>query len=515
EHAIHAKLKNKYGQYATTQRLSKSTHDVDEQFVRPNWDEATRRAKEYLSDWTTEELITLTSGVGWARDNCVGNIAAVEAKNFTGLCLEDSPLGVRFADRVSVFPAGVNTAATFDREMMRLRGVAMGKEFRGKGVHIALGPMMNMARVVEGGRNFEGFGADPYLAGEASFETIAGMQSQGVQACAKHYLNNEQEHGRRTTTSEVSDQTQHELYLHPFLKSVQAGVASIMCSYNLINDTYACENNKTLNEWLKHELGFEGFVMSDWDANHSTESANKGLDMTMPGDIQSDGTDRHFGNRLLVAVQDGRIPKKRVEDMATRIIAAWFVMGQDQEYPPVNFNAFSPTDPVNQHVNVQGDHGQLIRRIGAASTVLLKNEKAALPLIQPRSMALIGSDAGPAKKGANWYQDRAGLDGVLAQGWGSGTADYPYLISPLEAIQKHVMEDGTSLSWFLEDFDLESAGKIAANKDVAIVFIAATAGEEYLTVDGNVGDRNNLTAWNGGDDLVKAVAAHNNNTIVV
>jgi beta-glucosidase len=118
-------------------------------------------------------------------------------------------------------------------------------------------------------------------------------------------------------------------------------------------------------------------------------------------------------------------------------------------------------------------------------------------------------------KGPNAYPDRAGLDGVLGQGWGSGTADYPYLISPLEAIQTHARQDHTSLSWFLEDYDLQAAGHAALNKEVAIVFIAATAGEEYLTVDGNVGDRKNLTAWHQGDELVEAVAAHNPNTIVV
>jgi Glycosyl hydrolase family 3 C-terminal domain/Glycosyl hydrolase family 3 N terminal domain len=372
----------------------------------------------------------------------------------------------------------------------------------------------NLARVPEGGRNFEGFGADPYLAGEAAFETVVGMQSQGVQACAKHYLNNEQEHGRRTTTSEVSDRTQHELYLHPFLRSVQAGVASIMCSYNLVNGTYACENEGTLNRWLKGELGFEGYVVSDWWANHSTESATHGLDMTMPGVIEEDGTDEFFGNRLVQAVKDDKVKRERLEDMATRIVAAWFAMGQDSNYPEVNFNAFSPNGTANKHIDVQGDHDQLIRKIGAASTVLLKN-LGSLPLKQPRSLALIGSDAGPALKGPNWYPDRAGLDGVVSQGWGSGTADLPYLISPLEAIQARAREDHTSLSWYLNDFDLQQAAHATLNKDTAIVFIAATSGEEYRTVDGNVGDRNNLTAWNGGDALVEAVAAHNPNTIVV
>ena len=98
-------------------------------------------------------------------------------------------LGVRFADYVTAFPAGINAAATFDRTLMRRRGEAMGNEFRGKGVQVALGPAMNLARAPEGGRLWESFGGDPYLQGEAAYETILGIQSQGVQACAKHYIN--------------------------------------------------------------------------------------------------------------------------------------------------------------------------------------------------------------------------------------------------------------------------------------------------------------------------------------
>lgn len=108
----------------------------------------------------------------------------------------------------------------------------MGQEFKGKGVNVALGPMMNMGRIAQGGRNFEGFGADPYLTGEAAYETILGMQQAGVQACAKHLVNNEQEHKRTMESSLVDDRTQHEIYLHPFLRSIMAGVASIMCSYS-------------------------------------------------------------------------------------------------------------------------------------------------------------------------------------------------------------------------------------------------------------------------------------------
>jgi beta-glucosidase-like glycosyl hydrolase len=203
-----------------------------------------------------EEKVNITTGIGWMNGRCVGNTPPV--KDFPGLCLEDSPLGVRFGDFATAFPAGVNAVTTWNKRLIRTRGLYMGREFVGKGVNVALGPMMNMGRIARGGRNFEGFGADPYLTGEAAYETILGMQQAGVQACAKHFINNEQEFKRTLSSSEVSDRTQHEIYAHPFLRSVMAGVASIMCSYNLINGTYACENDKMMNDILKREYGFRG-----------------------------------------------------------------------------------------------------------------------------------------------------------------------------------------------------------------------------------------------------------------
>ncbi|KAJ3503995.1 hypothetical protein NLJ89_g8175 [Agrocybe chaxingu] len=120
-------------------------------------------------------------------------------------------------------------------------------------------PMMNMSRVAQGGRNWEGFGGDPFLVGEASYETILGMQEGGVIACAKHLVGNEQEHKRTTSSSDIDDRTMHETYTHPFLKSIMAGAGSIMSSYNLLNGTWACENDKIMNDFVKRELGFQGY----------------------------------------------------------------------------------------------------------------------------------------------------------------------------------------------------------------------------------------------------------------
>jgi beta-glucosidase len=164
------------------------------------------------------------------------------------------------ADHNSAFPAGVNVAATFSRRLMRLRGEALGAEFRGKGVDVMLGPASGpLGRVPQGGRNWEAFGPDPYLAGVAMAETIQGIQSRGVVACAKHYILNEQEHFRGSMDVRIDDRTMHELYLWPFADAVRAGVGSVMCSYNKINGTYACENEWTTNYLLKNELAFQGF----------------------------------------------------------------------------------------------------------------------------------------------------------------------------------------------------------------------------------------------------------------
>jgi len=391
----------------------------------------------------------------------------------------------------------------------------MGEEFRGKGVNIVLGLAMNIARVPAAGRNWEGFGADPYLAGEAAYQTIQGIQSKGVQANAKHYINNEQEHFRESSSSNVDDRTQHEIYLAPFLQAVRAGVATVMCSYNQVNGSYACGNSKMLNGVLKTELGFQGPVLSDWAAQHSVTDANNGLDQTMPGDglSGSSGGNNYFGSQLLSAVNSGTISQSRLNDMATRILAAWYLLGQDSGYPATNFNAWNSGS--GQHIDVQGNHSVLIRQITAASTVLLKNTNSVLPLSKPASIAVIGSHAAPNPSGPNACSDRGCNTGVLAQGWGSGTAEFPYLSDPLSAIRSRASSDGSTVTVSSSDTDLNSARSAATGKSVAIVFITADSGEGYITVEGNQGDRNNLNAWHSGDSLVSAVASVNSKTIVV
>ncbi|KAF8064003.1 glycoside hydrolase family 3 protein [Lyophyllum atratum] len=488
----------------------------------PAWSAAYAKAKAKISGFSLDELVSVTTGVQSTgfQGRCVGNIPSIEpatGRGWPGLCLEDSPLGVRLADFVTAFPTGINAAATFNRSLIRLRGLYMGLEHVGKGVNVALGPMMNLGRVAEGGRNFEGFGEDPFLAGEAAYETILGMQQGGVQACAKHFIDNEQEHLRTSSSSNVDDRTQHEVYAQPFLRSVMAGATSIMCSYNRINNTYACENDKTLNDILKREFGFQGYVMSDWGGTHSTLSAVAGLDMTMPGNV-GNGPGSYFGGNLTTYVQNQTISEDRVEDMATRVLAGWYFLNQNSpSFPRVNFNANRPGDEAtNQHIDVQDDHYKLVREMGAASTVLLKNERGALPLKRPRSIFLAGSDAGPAREaGPNAFRDQGGNDGILAMGGGSGTADFTYLISPYEALQARARKDRTSVTWIFDDFNLPRAANMAIGRSAAIVFVNSDSSEGSDRTYSNSFTRTNLTAWHGGDNLILSVAAQNNNTIVV
>jgi beta-glucosidase len=266
--------------------------------------------------------------------------------------------------------------------------------------------------------------------------------------------------------------------------------------------------------------------MSDWAATMSgPPSVLAGLDMTMPGDVTFDSGTTYFGQNLVNEVNNGTISAARVVDMATRILTPWFLLGQNQNFPPPNLNFVNLTE--SKKVNVQANHHILIRDIGAQSNVLLKNTNNALPFSSSPGLdgsngigtfAIIGSDAGPASSGPNGVgacADHGCVDGTLAQGWGSGTTNFPYLITPLEAIQAQARQNGQTLETSLYNWNIPLAQEIAAAADVAIVFSLADSGEGYITFDTNFGDRNNLSLWNNGDALIEAVAAVNPNTIVV
>lgn len=447
------------------------------------------------------------------------------------------------------------------------RGVAMGQEHKGKGIDIQLGPVAGpIGRAPAAGRNWEGFSPDPVLTGVGMAETIKGMQDMGIIATAKHYVGNEQgnfcpclfvvikgpdtlltyhtEHFRQASeaqgygynitesiSSNIDDKTLHELYVWPFADAVRAGVGAIMCSYNQINNSYACQNSKMLNNILKGELGFQGFVMSDWSAQHTgVATAVAGLDMSMPGDVGFDSGTSYWGSNLTVAVLNGTLPLYRLDDMAMRIMASFFKVGLTLNEPEPNFSSWTRDtynyvhayaqkgwEQVNQHIDVRGEHASLIREIGAKGTVLLKNN-GILPLKKPKFLAVIGEDAGPNLYGPNGCAagDHGCDNGTLAMGWGSGTADFPYLVTPDAALQYQALSDGTRYESILDNYAWSQIKALVNQAEsTAIVFANADSGEGYINIDGNEGDRKNLTLWNAGDELIKNVSSLNNNTIVV
>ena len=397
----------------------------------------------------------------------------------------------------------------------------MGAEFAGKGVDVQLGPVAGpLGRSPEGGRNWEGFSPDPVLTGIQIAQTVQGIQSSGVIACTKHYIGNEQEHFRQSpqapfditdaSSSNIDEVTLHELYLWPFADAVRAGTGAIMCSYNQVNNSYACQNSYLLNNVLKGELDFQGFIMSDWSAQHSgVGSILAGLDMTMPGDVGFDSSTSFWGTNLTVAILNGTVPQWRLDDAATRIAAAWYYVDRESNQVPINldswtldtygfqyFAARQNVQLINEHVDVRGDHAALIREIGSASTVLLKNTNNALPLTGKEKLtAVFGDDAGSNPAGPNGCPDRRCDNGTLAMGYGSGTAEFPYLITPDTAIQNQVVSNGAAYQSMLDGFDIDSAVALAKKANVAIVFVNADSGEGFVDIDGNVGDRNNLTLW--------------------
>lgn len=331
-------------------------------------------------------------------------------------------------------------------------------------------------------------------------------------------------------SSNIDDKTMHELYAWPFVDAVKAGVGSVMCSYNQINNSYGCQNSRLLNSVLKGEMGFQGFVMSDWQAQHSgAASAVAGLDMTMPGDTLFNSGRSFWGGNLTLAVINGTVPDWRLDDMAMRIMAAYFKVGKTlANQVDTNFNSWTRDSYgyadmaakenwqlVNQQVDVRADHAVHIREEAAKGTVILKNS-GVLPLHRPKFVAAIGEDAGPNPKGPNGCPDRGCDDGTLAMLWGSGTSNYPYLITPDTALQAQAIEDGTRYESVLTNYAWDQTRLLVTQPNVtAIVFANAAGGEGFINVDGNQGDRNNLTLWKNGDDLIKNVSAVNPNTVVV
>jgi beta-glucosidase len=474
------------------------------------WDEAIAMAKSFTAQLNLTEKCRMTEGAGTA---CEANIIDVPRLNFSGLCYLDSPSGA--GDKVlhsTAFAAGIHIAATWDRDLFYKRGVAIGKEFYGKGVNVVLGPMMNIGRNARHGRNWEGFGADPYLSGENAFAYVQGVQDQGVIATAKHYICNEQETNRlsntlshqsiadisniQTYSAYLDDKTIHEIYLWPFACSVAAGIGAVMCSDNRVNGTQACQNDKILNGLLKGELEYLGNVLSDWgSAKDGVQSALGGLDIDLPGD------DRHMGIALVPFVLNGTIPESRIDDMVTRIVAPYYLLGQDQYYPQRDMN----------HI-AMGDNYKINRQVAAAGMILLKNTNNILPfnVTSDTIFYVYGEAAGQSDYGL----DTGGVEGhagALYQGGGSGFVDPTYGIDPLSELMAKARDFHLQIRYVTNQSDYNFINGTFRTRGFdqakCLVFISAYSSEGF--------DRKSLHALDNGDQLVQTVASHCTNTIVI
>ena len=319
-----------------------------------------RRVEHLLGKLTEEEKISLLAGDG----NDGMSTIAIPRLGIPKLVMADGPQGVRAHGPACSFPSGIALAATWDPKLAFLYGEALGREARARGIHIQLGPGVNIARTPLNGRNFEYFGEDPFLTGKLSSEWIRGLQSQGVAATVKHYAGNDTEWRRMEIESVMNEQTLREIYLHPFLKAVESGgVWSVMSAYNKLNGFPSTSNKQLQEEILKKEWGFPGLVMSDWWATDSVESIARGLDLEMPMAY------RVTKESVSKALRDGRLSSERIDDAVRRLLRMAISMGfLDREQRRKDLPLDSPANSA------------LALEVATKSIVLLKNDPALLPL---------------------------------------------------------------------------------------------------------------------------------------
>ena len=363
------------------------------------------RIEDLLSRMTLEEKIKQLGG-----DETGFSTPDNERLGIPGFKMADGPHGVRHG-KATCFPGSLGQACSWDTDLISRIGQALGKEFRGKGRYVGLGPCINIIRDPRGGRSFETMGEDPYLTSQLATAYVKGLQSQKVIAVPKHYACNNQENDRGINNVIVSERSLRELYLPVFRACVEDGGAmGIMSAYNKVNGLYNSENPYLLTNVLKNEWGFKGIVISDWGACHSTAaSANAGLDVEMP---HAD----YFGQSLLDAVENWEVPEEKINEAVRRVLRTKFWAGVFE----------NPVEPDESAVNTP-EHQALALEAARKAIVLLKNEKSALPLNKEKikKIAIIGPNADVARP----------------TGGGSSYIIPYYAVSALEGIRNKVGDD--------------------------------------------------------------------------
>jgi beta-glucosidase len=445
---------------------------------------------------TLGEKVQLVTGA--ANDGpSAGLIKGVPRLCIPDLVLNDASAGIGNRQTgTTAFPDEIGQAATWDTSLQTSQGRALGLEAAAKGVDVLFGPGVNLARNPLNGRGFEYAGEDPVLAGNTAAALVRGIQSEHVIATVKHLALNDQETNRTTVSSDASERVAAELYLQPFDAAVRAGVGAAMCAYNRVSGSYSCQDKSLLDGVLKGRLGFTGFVVSDFQATHSTAAANTGMDMEMP-------TARYYGSALTKAVQSGAVPVSRLNDMVKRVLTAMFRVGV-VDHPP---HAAVATATTSTSISVA-------TRVAQQGAVLLRNT-GVLPLASSvRRIAVIG--------------DAASQDGARRASQGYGSSHVPqfgysdHVTAPLTAITARASRAGATVSYD-DGTNLTRAGLVAGGADVALVFVNDVNNEGLDRPD--LKPHSGSCSITGGSDcsyssvdqdqLVRAVAAANPHTIVV
>lgn len=439
--------------------------------------------KEMVRKMSLEEKAGLCSGADFWHTK------AVERLDVPQMMVSDGPHGLRkqeeTADHLGLdesvkavcFPAGCATAASFDRKLLRTLGETLGKECQAEGIGVLLGPAVNIKRSPLCGRNFEYFSEDPYLAGQMASSYIKGVQSKGVGTSIKHFLANNQEHRRMSSSSEVDERTLREIYLPAFEEAVKkAKPWTVMCSYNRINGVYAAQNKKYLTDVLRGEWGFDGFVVSDWGAvNDRVADLEAGLELEMPSSFGIND------KKIVEAVEKGELSEEVLDKAVERILSIVAKSAENRKEGAV--------------YDKEEDH-RLARRIAAESMVLLKND-GVLPLRKGARIAFIGEFA----------------ENPRFQGGGSSHINTFKTESAWEMADKsHVIyaQGYRTKEDKLDDTLLSEAIRAAALAETAVVFAGLPDAFESEGFD-----RTHMRLPKCQNELIEAVCDANPNTIVV
>lgn len=437
-----------------------------------------------VNDLTLEEKAALTSGTNpWS----LGNVAAKGLPNYT---ITDGPHGLRKAQNTesmdveenvpaTCFPPAAGMACSWNPELVERVGEAMGEECIQEQVAVILGPGVNIKRNPLGGRCFEYWSEDPYLAGHTAVGIVKGVQSKGVGTSLKHFAANNQETDRLRISATISPRAMREIYLPAFEYIVKTAQPwTVMCSYNKINGVFSSQNRWLLTDVLRGEWGFKGIVMSDWGAVSDRVAAlNAGLNLEMPPSNTDD--------QIVAAAKDGRIPATQLDEMAQGMI-----------------DLVAKARPAMSRDGYQYDvdaHNEVARQAAVESMVLLKNEDATLPVAKGAKIAVIGEFARTPRY----------------QGAGSSLINPTKLTSFLDALEERGVAADFAPGFTLDDAAqdpalTEQAVTAAEQADVVLLFLGLPAAYESEGFD-----RTTLDIPAKQVEVLEAVAAANPNVAVV